>query len=81
MEHSEVHGACVATLLDYLIQETAGRIFVEFVLLCLLILTDMFVRRRPLPVTGIPVMILQLGRAPRREARSWKPPFEDHPDP
>jgi hypothetical protein len=81
MEHSEVHGACVANLLDHLIQVPAEPLFVGFVLLCLLLITGMFVRRRPLPVTGIPVMILQLGRAPRCESDPEPPPFEEHPDP
>ena len=81
MEHPVLYGACVTKLLDHLIQEPAERFVVGFVLFCLLLITGMLVRSRRLPVTAVPVMILPLGRAPRREPDPGPPPFEEHPDP
>ena len=81
MEHPVVNFANVTKLLVHLIQEPAERLIVGFVLSCLILLTGIFVRRRPLPVTAVPVMIHPLGRAPRHEPDPGPTPFEERPDP
>jgi len=79
MEHPVLYGACVTKLLDHLIQEPAERFVVGFVLFCLLLIW-MVARRRLLPVSDVPVVILPLGHAPRRKPDTEPPPFKEHPD-
>ena len=81
MENPVVYFAHVTRLSDHLIQEPAERLVAGFVLFCLLLIAAMLMRCPRLPVTAVPVMILPLGRTPRREPNPGTPPFEEHPDP
>jgi hypothetical protein len=81
MEHPVVYVARATKFLDSLIQENGDYLFVGFVFLSLLVIVWMLARRRKRPVHEIPVVILPLGNAPRREPDPEPPPFEDHPDP
>ena len=80
MEHPVVYVARVTKFLDQLIQEHGEYLFVGFVFVCLLIITWIVVRRRKRPVHDVPVVILPLGNAPRREPDPEPQPFEEHPD-
>lgn len=80
MEHPVVYVARVTKFLDHLIQEHGEYLFVGFVFLCLIIITWIVVRRRKRPVHDVPVVILPLGNAPRREPDPEPPLFEEHPD-
>lgn len=79
MQHPVVHFARATKLLNHLIQKPAECFFAGFP--CLPIITGIFVRRRRLPVTAIPVVILPVGHATRREPVRGPPRFEEHPDP
>ena len=78
MEHPVVHFAHATKLLNHLIQKP-GVCFFGFPYLP--IITLMFVRLWPLPVTAIPVVILPVGHATPREPVRGPPRFEEHPDP
>ena len=80
MEHPVVYVARVTKFLDQLIQEHGVYLFVGFVFLCLLLIVWMVVRRRKRPVHEVPVVILSLGNAPKREPDPEPPLFEEHPD-
>lgn len=80
MEHPVVYVARVTRFLDYLIQEHGDYLFLGFVFLCLPVITWIVVRRRKRPVHDIPVVILPLGNAPRREPDPEPPLFGEHPD-
>ena len=80
MEHPVVYVARATKFLDALIQEHGDYLFVGFVFLCLLVIAWMFARRRKRPVHEIPVIILPLGHAPRREPDPEPPPFEEPPE-
>jgi hypothetical protein len=79
MEHPVVRCAGVIKLLNLLIREPAECLFVCF--RCLPLITGILVRRSRLPVTAIPVVILPVGHATRREPVRGPPRFEEHPDP
>jgi len=79
MEHSVARCAGVTKLLNHLIREPAESLFVGFP--CLPLITGIFVRPRPPPVTAIPVVILPVVHAPQCEAYPRPPTFEEHPDP
>jgi len=79
MEHPVGRCAGVTKLLNHLIREPAESLFVGFP--CLPLITGIFVRPRPPPVTVIPVVILSVVHAPQREAYPRPPTFEEHPDP
>ena len=79
MEHPGARCAGVTKLLNHLIREPAESLFVGFP--CLPLITGIFVRPRPPPVTAIPVVVLPVVHAPRREAYPRPPTFEEHPDP
>ena len=79
MEHPVVRCAGVTKLLNLLIREPAECLFV--CLRCLPLIIGIFVRRRRLPVTAIPVVILPLGHAPQRVPDAGPPPFGKHSDP
>jgi hypothetical protein len=79
MEHPVARCAGVTKLLNHLIREPAESLFVGFP--CLPLITGIFVRPRPPPVTAIPVVILPVVHAPQREAYPRPPTFEEHPDP
>jgi hypothetical protein len=79
MEHPVARCAGVTKLLNHLIREPAESLFVGFP--CLPLITGIFVRPRPPPVTAIPVVILSVVHAPQREADLRPPTFEEHPDP
>ena len=80
MEHPVDYVERATRFLDSLIHEHGDYLFVGFVFLCLLGIGWMFARRRKRPVHEIPVVILPLGNAPRREPDPEPPPFEEHPD-
>ncbi len=80
MEHPVEIIARITKALDRLIQDHGDYLFAGFVLLCLFIIAWIFMRRRKRPVHDVPVVILPLGNAPRREPDSEPPPFEEHPD-
>ena len=79
MEHPVARCAGVTKLLNHLIREPAESLFVGFP--CLPLITGIFVRPRPPPVTAVPVVILPVVHAPLREAYPRPPTFEEHPDP
>jgi hypothetical protein len=79
MEHPGARCAGVTKLLNHLIREPAESLFVGFP--CLPLITGIFVRPRPPPVTAIPVVVLPVVHAPQREAYPRPPTFEEHPDP
>jgi hypothetical protein len=79
MEHPVGRCAGVTKLLNHLIREPAESLFVGFP--CLPLITGIFVRPRPPPVTAVPVVILSVVHAPQREAYPRPPTFEEHPDP
>jgi hypothetical protein len=79
MEHPVARCVGVTKLLNHLIREPAESLFVGFP--CLPLITGIFVRPRPPPVTVIPVVILPVVHAPQREAYPRLPTFEEHPDP
>ena len=79
MEHSVARCAGVTKLWNHLIREPAESLFVGFP--CLPLITGIFVRPRPPPVTAVPVVILPVVHAPQREAYPRPPTFEEHPDP
>jgi hypothetical protein len=81
MEHPVSYVARVTRFLDQLIQEHGEYLFVGFVFLSVLVITWIVVRRRKRPVHEVPVIILPLGQAPRRERDTEAPPFEEQPDP
>ena len=80
MEHPVEIIARITKALDRLIQDHGDYLFVGFVFLCLFAIAWIFMRRRKRPVHDVPVVILPLGDAPRREPDSEPPPFEEHPD-
>ena len=80
MEHPVVYVARVTKFLDRMIQEHGVYLFVGFVFLCLLLIVWMVVRRRKRPVHEVPIVILSLGNAPKREPDPEPPLFEEHPD-
>lgn len=80
MKHPVEIMARITKALDRLIQDHGDYLFVGFVFLCLFIIAWMFTRRRKRRVHDVPVVILPLGDAPRREPDSEPPPFEEHPD-
>jgi hypothetical protein len=80
MEHPVVYVARATKFLDALIHEHGDYLFVGFVFLCLLVIVWIAARRRRNPVHEIPVVILPLGSAPRREPDPDPPPFEEHFD-
>ena len=79
MEHSVARCAGVTKLLNHLIREPAESLFVGFP--CLPLITGIFVRPRPPPVTAVVIVILPVGHAPQREPDRGPPRFEEHPDP
>ena len=79
MEHPGARCAGVTKLLNHLIREPAESLFVGFP--CLPLITGIFVRPRPPPVTAIPVVVLPVVHASEREAYPRPPTFEEHPDP
>ena len=79
MERPVARCAGVTKLLNHLIREPAESLFVGFP--CLPLITGIFVRPRPPPVTAIPVVVLPVVHAPEREAYPRPPTFEEHPDP
>ena len=81
MEHAVVYVARVTKFLDRLIQEHGDYLFVGFGFLGLLIIAWIVLRHRKRPVHEVPVVILPLGDAPRREPDPEPPLFEEHPDP
>lgn len=81
MEHPVEYVARATRYLDSLIHEQGDYLFGGLVFLCLLGIGWMFARRRKPPVHEIPVVILPLGNAPRREPDPEPPLFEEHPDP
>lgn len=67
--------------LDRLIQDYGDYLFVGFFYLCVVLIAWIVVRRRKRPVHEIPVVVLPLGQAPRREPDPEPPPlFEESPD-
>jgi hypothetical protein len=80
MEHPVFYLTRVTRFLDRLVQEHGEYLFVGFVFLCLIIIAWIVVRRRKRPVHDVPVVILPLGNAPRREPDTEPPPFEEHHD-
>lgn len=80
MKHPVEIVARITKVLDHLIQDYGDYLFVGFVFLCLVIIAWIVVRRRKRPVHEVPVVILPLGNAPRREPDPEPPPFEKHPD-
>jgi LPXTG-motif cell wall-anchored protein len=80
MEHPVTHGERATRFLDYQIQEHGDYLFAGLVLLSLLVLGWMFTRRRKHPVNELPVVILPLGGAPKREPEHEPSPFEERPD-
>ena len=81
MDHPVFYVARVTKLLDRLIQDYGDDLFVGFFYFCVLLVVWLFVRRRKRPVHEIPVVILPLGQAPRREPDPEPPPpFEESPD-
>ena len=82
MEHPVTYVAQVTKFLDRLIQDHGDFLFVGLVAVSLLIVAWIVVRRRKRLTHDIPVVILPLGQAPRREPElDPPPPFEDRPDP
>lgn len=67
MEHPVVYVGRAGRFLNLLIQDYGDYLFFGFTILCLLVIVWIFTRRRKHPVHEIPVVILPLGHAPRRE--------------
>ena len=80
MEHPVTQLARGTRFLDSVIQEHGDYLFAGLVVLSLLVIVWIFARRRKLPVHELPVMILPLGHAPKREPEPEPSPFEEHRD-
>ena len=80
MEHPVTQIERATRFLDSLIQEHGDYLFAGLVFLSILVIGWMFARRRKHPVNELPVVILPLGHAPRREPEPEPSPFEEHPD-
>ena len=81
MKHPVEIVARATKFLDRLIQDYGDYLFVGFVFVSLIFIAWIFARRRKRPAHEVPVVILPLGNAPRREPDPEPPPFEEHPDP
>jgi hypothetical protein len=81
MDHPVFYVARLTRFLDRLIHDYGDYLFVGFFYLCVVLIAWMFMRRRKRPVHEIPVVVLPLGQAPRREPDPEPPPlFEESPD-
>ena len=80
MEHPVFYVARFTRFLDGLIRDYGDYLFLGFFYLCVLLIVWIFVHRRRRPVHEVPVVILPLGHAPKREPDLEPPPFEEHPD-
>ncbi|HWY75473.1 MAG TPA: hypothetical protein VN281_07645 [Verrucomicrobiae bacterium] len=81
MDHPVFYVARFTKFLDRLIRDYGDYLFVGFFYLCVVLIAWIVVRRRKRPVHEIPVVVLPLGQAPRREPDPEPPPlFEESPD-
>ncbi len=80
MEHPVVYLSHATKFLDSLIQEHGDYLFVGLVFLCSLMIVWTLARRRKHPVHEIPVVILPLGPAPKRESELESPLFKEQMD-
>jgi cbb3-type cytochrome oxidase subunit 3 len=80
MDHPVFYVGRAGKFLKLLIQEHGDYLFFGFTIFCLLVIVWMFMRRRRHPVHEVPVVILPLGNAPRRESEPEQPLFGEQID-
>ena len=79
MEHPVQYLSGVTKFLDRMIEEYGDQLFVVFGFICFGIMVWIIARRRKQPVREIPIVVLPMGNAPRREQETDPPPFDDRP--